>query len=74
MEIKVRLFATLREGRGKELMISLGDNPTTQMIIDQLDIKKDDVAILLINGRDGTMDKVLEATDVVSIFPPVGGG
>ena len=74
MEIKVRLFATLREGRGKELVVSLGDHPTTQMIIDQLGIQKEDVAILLINGRDGTIDKVLEATDVVSIFPPVGGG
>ncbi|MBF4692920.1 MoaD/ThiS family protein [Fusibacter ferrireducens] len=74
MEIKVRLFATLREGRGKEIMVSLGDNPTTQMIIDQLNIKAEDVAILLINGRDGSMSKVLEETDVVSIFPPVGGG
>ncbi|GAU76770.1 MoaD/ThiS family protein [Fusibacter sp. 3D3] len=74
MEIKVRLFATLREGRGKELMISLDDHPTTQMIIDQLNIKKEDVAILLINGRDGALDRVLEKTDVVSLFPPVGGG
>jgi molybdopterin converting factor small subunit len=74
MEIKVRLFATLREGRGKELMVQMDERPTPQKIIETLDIKKEDVAILLINGRDGSLDKVLEAEDVVSIFPPVGGG
>lgn len=74
MEIKVRLFATLREGRGKELMVQMDGRPTPQKIIETLDIKKEDVAILLINGRDGSLDKVLEAEDVVSIFPPVGGG
>ena len=74
MEIKVRLFATLREGRGKELMVQMDERPTPQKIIETLDIKKEDVAILLINGRDGSLDKALEAEDVVSIFPPVGGG
>ena len=74
MEIKVRLFATLREGRGKELMVQMDERPTPKKIIETLDIKKEDVAILLINGRDGSLDKVLEAEDVVSIFPPVGGG
>jgi molybdopterin converting factor small subunit len=74
MKIKVRLFATLRNGRGKELFLELPKKATTRMIIDQLKIKEDDVAILLINGRDGELDKELVETDVVSIFPPVGGG
>jgi len=74
MKIKVRLFATLRDGRGKELILDLPEKATTQSIIDQLDIPKEEVAILLINGRDGQLTTELVEADVVSIFPPVGGG
>lgn len=74
MEVKVRLFATLREGRGKELMLEIEKPVNPEKIIEILKISKEDVAILLINGRDGAFDKELEPGDYVSIFPPVGGG
>lgn len=74
MQIKVRLFATLREGRGKEVLLDVPEAATAQDIIDLLQIAKQDVAILLINGRDGKMDTPLSTSDMVSIFPPVGGG
>ncbi len=74
MEIKVRLFATLRENRGKELVLSQDNGVIPKDIIKQLDIPEADVAILLINGRDGALDQELSDKDVVSIFPPVGGG
>ncbi len=74
MEIKVRLFATLRENRGKELQLSLSEDITPADIIDKLEIAKADVAILLVNGRDGSLDQQLNDEDVVSIFPPMGGG
>lgn len=74
MEIKVRLFATLREGRGKEVMVQIEAGETSQAIIEQLNISREDVAILLINGRDGLMETALKETDILSIFPPVGGG
>lgn len=74
MEFKVRLFATLRKDRGRELMVELDDECTARAIIEELDIKEKDVAILMINGRDGLLDTTLKPGDVVSIFPPVGGG
>jgi len=74
MDIKVRLFATLRENRGKELMINLSQGFTPMDIIDKLNIAKEEVAILLVNGRDGQFDVELVEGDTVSIFPPVGGG
>jgi molybdopterin converting factor small subunit len=74
MEFKVRLFATLRKDRGRELMVTLYDDLTARAIIDELDIEEKDVAILMINGRDGLLDTTLKPGDVVSIFPPVGGG
>ncbi|PKM51945.1 MAG: molybdopterin synthase sulfur carrier subunit [Firmicutes bacterium HGW-Firmicutes-7] len=74
MQIKVRLFATLREGRGKEMFLELEEGQMPQDIIEKLQIPVEDVAILLINGRDGQLNTKLISTDVVSIFPPVGGG
>jgi molybdopterin converting factor small subunit len=74
MEFKVRLFATLRKDRGREIMVTLYDELTARAIIDELDIEEKDVAILMINGRDGHLDTTLKAGDVISIFPPVGGG
>jgi sulfur carrier protein len=73
MTIEVRLFATLRKGRFKKDMMSL-DLATPEKILDMLAIDREDVAILLINGRDGSYDQDLVDGDVVSIFPPVGGG
>ena len=74
MEIKVRLFATLREKRGKEVTTVLSDSPTVKELIDSLGIKESEVAILLVNGLDAKLDRQLQEKDVVSIFPPVGGG
>ncbi|KAB3540989.1 MoaD/ThiS family protein [Alkaliphilus pronyensis] len=74
MKIEVRLFATLRENRGKVLHISLNDGETVREVLNQLNISPEEVAILLVNGRDGLIDTALEDNDVLSIFPPVGGG
>jgi sulfur-carrier protein len=74
MQIKVRLFATLREGRGKEIMMDFEHPARPQDIIQKLNIPLSEVAILLINGFDGDPGQMLKDGDTVSIFPPVGGG
>jgi len=74
MNIRVKLFATLREGRGKEVIVEAQEDADVQSILDQLKIDLKDVAILLINGRDGKPDRKLSENDLLSIFPPIGGG
>ena len=74
MKIIVKLFATFRDGRQKVLEMDLPDIATPQNIIDNLAIHQIDVAILLVNGRDGKLDTLLKYNDTVSLFPPVGGG
>ncbi|QRN86667.1 MoaD/ThiS family protein [Clostridia bacterium] len=74
MKIKVRLFATLRENRGKELELELIEGLSVLKVLSMLDIRKKDVAILLVNGRDGSADHIVVDGDVLSLFPPVGGG
>ncbi|MFA6505810.1 MAG: MoaD/ThiS family protein [Treponemataceae bacterium] len=74
MKITVRLFATLREGRGKELNLETLEHTTPRDLMTRLSIPESEVAILLVNGRDGRADGILEEGDRVSLFPPVGGG
>lgn len=74
MKIEVRLFATLRENRDKIMAMDLVEGTTSRDIIAKLDIAAEEAAILLINGRHGSLDSPLKDKDVVSIFPPVGGG
>lgn len=74
MQVKVRLFATFREGREKEYLMELNKFETAMNIIMRLGIRAQDVAILLINGKDCPLDKKIQEGDTISIFPPVGGG
>lgn len=74
MSIEVRLFATLRKGREKKVFIDYTEDITCKDIIKELKIDKNDVSILLVNGINSPLDKKLSKEDVVSIFPPVGGG
>jgi len=72
--IKVKLFATFREGRQKEVNFDYFEGITGRFIINKLNIKEKDVAIFLVNGLDGKLDDPLSDGDVISLFPPVGGG
>ena len=74
MRIEARLFATLREGRGKVLELELDEGATVADLASRLAIARADVAILLVGGRDADFGRALSDGEVVSIFPPVGGG
>ncbi len=74
MKIEVRLFATLRNGRKKTLNIEVDRDSPVIEILELLDIRQEDVALLLVNGRDRDLDTLLVEGDVLSLFPPVGGG
>lgn len=74
MKIEVRLFATFRQGREKKQMLELEEGTTIIQILQILNIPQEEVAILLLNGFDGSIDRELKDNDVLSLFPPVGGG
>ncbi len=74
MKITVKLFATFRDGRQKIQVLDLPESETTDDVINILGISRSEVAILLINGRDGTLDTKLVENDTISLFPPIGGG
>ena len=72
--IEVRLFATLREGRGKIQHLDAEKISVAGDIVTLLEIPAEEVAILLINGFHQTPDTPVKDGDIVAIFPPVGGG
>lgn len=72
--IEVRLFATLREGRGKIVMLQPEQFPDAGAVISHLNIPPEEVAILLINGFHSKPENTVKDGDVVALFPPVGGG
>ena len=79
MEVKVKLFATLRDylpkgSDGKSCQMEIDEKMTIEQIITQLKIPEEIPKIILVNGLQGSMDKTLKEGDVLSIFPPVAGG
>lgn len=74
IKVEVRLFAYLREGRWKRKVLELEDGTTISDIIKYLNIDEDEVSMLLLNGVDGPASRKVKDGDVISLFPPIGGG
>lgn len=72
--IEVRFFATLRDGRGKSASFAAESVPTAGDLLHLCGIEASQVAILLINGFHSKPETPLKDGDLVSLFPPVGGG
>ena len=74
MNITVKLFATLRNyGENKQEM-TLDEGIAVGAIIQMLELPKNEVAIIMINGRHVKEDVILQDGDVLAFFPAVGGG
>ena len=72
--IEVRLFAGLRQGRQKVYQMETDSIKNVQDIMDVLNIDRQEVNILLINGFHQKPETEVKDEDVVSLFPAVGGG
>ena len=72
--IEVRVFATLRQGREKISFFEPENIHTAADILSLMDIRAEEVAILLINGFHSKPEDAVKDGAVVSLFPPVGGG
>lgn len=73
MQVNVKLFASLRDGRFKTEIADLEDNSNVYDIIEKYELPVEDVAICYVNGRNAENDQVLKEGDTVSLFPPIGG-
>lgn len=74
MEIEVRLFASFRRGRWKSKRLSIDDSTQITDILTLLQIKNEEIGMILVNGGYQTIDYKLNDGDILAIFPPVAGG
>ena len=79
MQVKVKLFATLREylpkdSDGRSCLMDIDKTTTIEQIIATFNIPEEIPKIILVNGLNGTMDQTLKEGDELSVFPPVAGG
>ena len=74
MKIKVKLFATFREGRFALETLEFPDGATVLDVAKKLHIKPDEISIAMINGVSSELHDILKEEDTLVLFPPVGGG
>ena len=74
MTVEVRLFATFRNGRFKIKKLDLSVDCDVGDVLENLEIPVSEVGILMVNGKNVGFDQKLLDSDVVAIFPAIGGG
>lgn len=76
--VKVKLYAYLRDNRGKEVDIEYRQGLTIADIANQLEIDLNDVSIIICDGKDDIPSKMkdieVKEDSLVHFFPPVAGG
>ncbi|HBV88867.1 MoaD/ThiS family protein [Desulfosporosinus sp.] len=73
MEVNVKLFGDLREGRFEEKKTVLEENSRVIDIIHQHNLPLDKVAICMVNSCQAEFGQILKNHDIVAFSPPVGG-
>ena len=74
IKIEVRYFATLRIDDKKKETLEVQEDTSVKTLLDQIGVRLEDVAILLVNGIRTPPERKLKDGDTISLFPPVGGG
>ncbi len=74
--VTVKFFATLREYGPDKEVLTIDKTSKVKLLFDKYNIPKDERrAIILVNGRPHKdLNTVLKDGDLISIFPPIGGG
>ena len=72
----VKFFATLRKFGPVKDVLEIPENSQVKFLFKKYNIPKDERrAIILVNGRPHKNETtILYDGDIISIFPPIGGG
>jgi len=74
MQVTVELFSYFRKSGFKGGTLELDEGATVADLLAQLDIKRPEVGVIVINGESGTAKRRLQAGDKVTLIPIIGGG
>lgn len=73
MEVNVKLFGDLREGRFEQKRTQLEENSRVIDVIEKHNLPLEKVALCLVNSNNEEFGYVLQDGDTVAFSPPVGG-
>lgn len=74
MKVKVKLLASLRQGRFDEAILDLGDGELVADAIAAAGLREGEATVIFKNARHASPGDALADGDSLSLFPPVGGG
>lgn len=74
MQVRVALFSYFRDGRFAEGEVELPAAAAVADLLAHLGIVPQEVGVLFVNGRSGTLKDRLRAGDRVTVIPMIGGG
>ncbi len=74
MNVEVRLFATLCNGRFETRRLEIPEDYQLRDLLKQLAIAEIEAPLRFVNGRFVPLEHRLADQDVISLFPAVGGG
>jgi molybdopterin synthase sulfur carrier subunit len=79
VRIQVKLFATLSRHRGsvapaEPFAVDVAEGTTLERLAASLGLPCEELRMTFVNGRARPLDWVLQDSDEVGMFPPVGGG
>lgn len=74
LRVVIKLFASLRIGRFKTEERSMPEGSTVLDALNLLELQPHKVSIVRVNSKAVSDDHVLQDSDQLSLFPPMGGG
>jgi sulfur-carrier protein len=74
MEVRVKLFASLRRGRFEVCSLKFGEGVLVRDVLSIPGIPEEDVSLIFVNGCAVEKCSLLKGKDHLAIFPPIGGG
>jgi len=74
MNVKVKLFASLRSFGPDEQVLELPDQMTIDEVVQLLRIPATIRLLRIVNGEHRPADHVLKDGDELALFPPIAGG
>jgi molybdopterin converting factor small subunit len=74
MNVKVKLFASLRAFGPDEQVLELPDRMTTDDVVRSLKIPATIRILRIVNGEHRPPEHILKEGDDLALFPPIAGG
>ena len=79
MKVRLKLFAVFRRylppgTQGNACDVEVPDGTQVSDLLSRFGVPEKESLLILVNGRDAGLDRVLQDGDVVAVFPTLAGG